>query len=695
KYHVLHNPNYNFHAKTDPFETGNRIGMKFKNQHAIYMLSNENSIDDILYGGMALANIPYRYLVFAPNGTILNQELFFRDATNTTAFDVFNRQETRLTPNQLEYVKVGYSYPGASDEVEYTSYLSRTTVHPFSEVYTINIKANEDDLDTMHEDVLANITIPVEFSRMTYTDAKLSVDGTTQRLWKKLSYKLDLPEDQSINGFRKFKLRSLSSDPSYMRERIYYDMLNVAGVPGAKGSYVRLFINSVPQGLYLLIDRYESPFLENIFNMTPGSGPHGGLIHGQVVDIHSDVIDIEGSTLQYKGMQPSAYVTLDGKEFYDVTEDSSDGDTMDALIAFMSFIESTKSISLPNPVVEQKDIEAQNKLVEQWNTYFDVSVFLKNVGVELFMSNTDGYCQSGANFYLYQDISQNGRFVYMPYNVDLVMGSTLFPAKDGNTILQDLDRYRVLSFINKRPLLKQILAVPLFRDRFRTIIKDYYHALFSNSAAGNYLAYIKALIQDDAEWDSALFRFRKSNFVGKEELYEQLLEKNLYKYPLGRDFMLRQDIIPFEQAVRGPIRDTPSLVGVYEQFNTTRLAIEKYSARIIAQIVVSLSSVITRAFVAAYKQAAASMYAVHGGRLASSGRTGTKEAVIDALTRKTNMSMKEACQILNITKEADLTKLINDHLFSTNDPTKGGSFYIQSKVVRAKERFLLSFFFFA
>lgn len=28
-----------------------------------------------------------------------------------------------------------------------------------------------------------------------------------------------------------------------------------------------------------------------------------------------------------------------------------------------------------------------------------------------------------------------------------------------------------------------------------------------------------------------------------------------------------------------------------------------------------------------------------------------------------------------------------EHLFGANDPAKGGSFYIQSKVVRAKERF--------
>lgn len=46
-----------------------------------------------------------------------------------------------------------------------------------------------------------------------------------------------------------------------------------------------------------------------------------------------------------------------------------------------------------------------------------------------------------------------------------------------------------------------------------------------------------------------------------------------------------------------------------------------------------------------------------GAQAASGGRAGTKEGVVDALTRKTGMSMEEACQILNITKEADLSKL--------------------------------------
>ncbi|KAI9264387.1 Pam16-domain-containing protein [Phascolomyces articulosus] len=107
------------------------------------------------------------------------------------------------------------------------------------------------------------------------------------------------------------------------------------------------------------------------------------------------------------------------------------------------------------------------------------------------------------------------------------------------------------------------------------------------------------------------------------------------------------------------------------------------SARLIAQLVVSLGTVVGRAFFAAYKQAAAN--AAAGGGAA---RGATKEGAVDALTRKTGMSMEEACQILNVTQEAELEKILKnyEHLFNVNETAKGGSFYIQSKVVRAKER---------
>lgn len=51
------------------------------------------------------------------------------------------------------------------------------------------------------------------------------------------------------------------------------------------------------------------------------------------------------------------------------------------------------------------------------------------------------------------------------------------------------------------------------------------------------------------------------------------------------------------------------------------------------------------------------------------------------------MTLEEAKQILNIdTLEAEKVAKNYEHLFSVNDKSKGGSFYLQSKVYRAKER---------
>lgn len=52
------------------------------------------------------------------------------------------------------------------------------------------------------------------------------------------------------------------------------------------------------------------------------------------------------------------------------------------------------------------------------------------------------------------------------------------------------------------------------------------------------------------------------------------------------------------------------------------------------------------------------------------------------------MSLEEARQILNVNPENTPEEIQKqyEHLFKINDKSKGGSFYIQSKVYRAKER---------
>ena len=108
-------------------------------------------------------------------------------------------------------------------------------------------------------------------------------------------------------------------------------------------------------------------------------------------------------------------------------------------------------------------------------------------------------------------------------------------------------------------------------------------------------------------------------------------------------------------------------------------------AKIIANLVVMGAGVVSKAFMQAYQQAIVN---------AKSGKTVSQAAA--TAVRKKGMSKNEALDILNFTQKS-VTNNVDalpsskdlqdryDKYFNANDPSKGGSFYLQSKIFRAKE----------
>lgn len=99
------------------------------------------------------------------------------------------------------------------------------------------------------------------------------------------------------------------------------------------------------------------------------------------------------------------------------------------------------------------------------------------------------------------------------------------------------------------------------------------------------------------------------------------------------------------------------------------------AARIIAQLIVMGSGMMARAFVQAYRQA-----------LANASKTGAAEEVAQNIRRASKtMTETEARQILGITEKSTWEEVLQkyNNLFEKN--AKSGSFYLQSKVQRAKE----------
>jgi import inner membrane translocase subunit TIM16 len=95
--------------------------------------------------------------------------------------------------------------------------------------------------------------------------------------------------------------------------------------------------------------------------------------------------------------------------------------------------------------------------------------------------------------------------------------------------------------------------------------------------------------------------------------------------------------------------------------------------------------VLGRAFTEAYKQASASSQYQKAQAKANPNGGGSSFGA-------NGLTLEEACKILNVKPpqggKANMEDVMErfKKLFDVNDPKKGGSFYLQSKVLRARER---------
>ena len=104
--------------------------------------------------------------------------------------------------------------------------------------------------------------------------------------------------------------------------------------------------------------------------------------------------------------------------------------------------------------------------------------------------------------------------------------------------------------------------------------------------------------------------------------------------------------------------------------------------RIITKIILTGGRVFGKAFGEAYKQAqASSQYA----------KTAAKNGSTTTYT-SSGLTLDEACKILNVKPpmggKTDMPAVMDrfKKLYDLNEPKKGGSFYLQSKILRARER---------
>jgi len=422
-----------------------------------------------------------------------------------TEQEEFVRQRSKDDPSLNEFfgrsitVKEHPLLPKAYEEFPS---LKKSKLFDDTFVASIFITCDEDEIGNLHENTESREKIAAEviyanpYTVRTFTNATLSINGASTRSMPKVSYKIKNLKDETNNkelfGRTNIKLRAEYSDASFVREKLYGDILNSAGAPTAQFTYARLYINQEPIGLFVLSDNVESDrYLRNTYNngikYTQPSPLYMGSRDG---DIFSD--------MTYYGDDPS----LDeyGVYLYKGDEDITRDEFLQRdIIPLLKEIDSIKSDNSDNL-----------KLT------IDTDSFLKYMAVEFLGGGVDNFWTLPGNYYLFKEIEKN-KWYFIDVDFHYTFGCNWEPEAMLNTPLSDFPPLLEMDHTNKnRPLIDNLRGHPVYGKKFYEIIERLLKTSYHPNAIFPRLDSIAELIHDDVQEDVLLKRQNKNAEEGTD-----------------------------------------------------------------------------------------------------------------------------------------------------------------------------------
>lgn len=326
--------------------------------------------------------------------------------------------------------------------------------------------------------------------------------GNTSRNAAKKSYKVSFnsfEKGRDLHGFEKLNLNGEHNDPTIIRSKLCWDLMNALNVPSSRSNHVELYINDEFFGVYINVEHIDEEFVEERF------GNKGGNLYKCLWP----------ADLKYHGASETFYKQSEnGRRAYDL-KTNEDEDDYSGLVNFITILNETPASSFEEAIQE----------------VFDVETYLKALAVETLVAHWDNYGVNQNNYYLY-DNPGDGKFYYIPYDLDNTLGIDWF---DVNWAEWNVYQW----YTDSRPLTKRIMEVKNFRNEFTTILNQLLQTGFSPDQLNPRIDEIKSLIQDAAERD--LYRTYDYDWTIDDfnQSFSEPLENLHVRYGL-KEFIIRR-----------------------------------------------------------------------------------------------------------------------------------------------------------
>lgn len=331
------------------------MGVQVDNTTFPLKLRNNNT--KILYSGIApIAKSGYNYVRVYPNDTMVEEPFMRAPVTHNTVNEFFNR-----TWNNYSIAQFPQIYPPLPAIKRVSSQL-----HKDGQIPSIHISGNQTLFDQMHNNSTADLSVMSNISYVSlndtlfYEDVEVSLAGRSSRWLSKLSYNLKLDKKDRLYKYRRVKLRALATDPSYIREQLAYDIIKSVGLASAEFSFVRVFMNDQPLGLFGIIETFQNPWLANTFANGSTSYKNGYLYQGAFTTPQS------AAQGQISDLSYIDNITAYGDGQYKIKQEAAKGDKVDwkPLQEFTKFISTAPT--------------NQSDAVTTWKEHLDTDSFLRS-----------------------------------------------------------------------------------------------------------------------------------------------------------------------------------------------------------------------------------------------------------------------------------------------------------------------------
>jgi hypothetical protein len=191
---------------------------------------------------------------------------------------------------------------------------------------------------------------------------------------------------QRFYGLEKIHLNNSVQDPTYLHEQLGGQIFRAAGIPAARVTHARVWLNGADAGFYVLKEGHDDVFLKRFF-----PDPSGILYEGGFVS------DIDQPLVERANKSRKDPARL--KELLEATRER-------------------------DPATRRQRLDK----------VLDIDPFLTMMAVEAMIAHWDGYAGNRNNYRVYHD-PKSDKFVFIPHGMDQLFGSLDYPLMPRNGLL--------------------------------------------------------------------------------------------------------------------------------------------------------------------------------------------------------------------------------------------------------------------